>query len=255
MSFPLAIFLGLVQGLTEFLPVSSSGHLVLMQKILGINALPVFFMAMVHLGTLGAVLLFFRKELVREFRDPPEAGKLLKRVVIGSVPVVLVGCVAQQFVKAIFGNLVLVGLGFLVTAALLFWSKRLALGQKRFQDLTNLQTLTIGLFQAVAVFPGISRSGATIVGGLSQKLDRESAFKFSFYLSIPAIIGANVLQLKNLPNLTFLPQSLVGMVAAFVVGYFALKLLQKVLIAGKLYCFSGYCLLIGAISLAFSVKL
>ncbi len=245
MTYSLAVFLGLAQGLTEFLPVSSSGHLVLMQKILGINALPVFFMAMVHLGTLGAVLLFFGREIVREFRDV----KVFRGIIVGTLPVVLVGFCIEPLTKIIFGSLSIVSFGFFVTAILLLWSKKLTSGQKKLRDINNLQTLVIGCFQAVALLPGVSRSGATIVGGLSQKLDRESAFKFSFYLSIPAILGANILQLKDLSNINFLPQSLVGMVAAFVVGYFALRLLQKVLTAKKLYYFSSYCFLAGAISL------
>ncbi len=143
----------------------------------------------------------------------------------------------------------MVGVGYFVTAALLFWSKSFSAGQKKFTELTSRQTLLLGGFQAIAIFPGISRSGATIVEGLSQKLSREEAFRFSFYLSIPAIIGANILQLEDLSTVNFLPQSLLGMSVAFLVGYFALKLLQKVLTAGKLYYFSFYCLLLGSVSL------
>lgn len=238
MSFSLAIFLGLIQGLTEFLPVSSSGHLVLLQKIFGILEPPIFFDVLVHLGTLGAVLLFFRGEIVRVFRE----FEGFKKIVIGTVPVVVVGLVVQPFVETIFGSLPIVGAGFFVTAALLLWSKRLASGHSSFKELTNLQAFTIGCFQAVALIPGISRSGATIVGGLSQKLDRDEAFRFSFYLSIPAIIGANILQLKNLSSLNFLPQSFLGMVVAFAVGLLSLKFLQRILEARRLYYFSFYCL-------------
>ena len=244
MSFLLAIFLGVVQGLTEFLPVSSSGHLVLVQEVFGISEPPIFFMTMVHLGTLLAVLLFFGRELIRVAR----VGRVVKKIAIGTLPVAVVGLVVQPFVKEIFGSLLVVGVGYFITAGLLFWTKSFSAGQKKLTELTLRQTLLIGGFQAIAIFPGISRSGATIVEGLSQKLSREEAFKFSFYLSIPAVIGANILQLKDLSSVDFLPQSLLGMMAAFVVGYFSLKLLQKVLTAGKLYYFSGYCLLLGIIS-------
>ncbi len=245
MSFGLAIFLGLVQGLTEFLPISSSGHLVLLQKIFGVGEGPIFFNTMLHLGTLLAVVAFFGWGTIREIRRSGVIG----RVIIGTIPIVVAGLLVQPFVKEIFGSLLVVGVGYFVTASLLLWSKKLSVGQKKFTELTFRQTLLLGGFQAVALFPGISRSGATIVEGLAQKLSREEAFKFSFYLSVPAIIGANILQLKDWSSINFLPQSFLGMMAAFVVGYFALDLLQKVLTAGKLYYFSFYCLFLGAISL------
>ncbi len=245
MDYLLAIFLGLVQGLTEFLPVSSSGHLVLMQKFFGISEPPIFFDTMVHLGTLLAVLLFFGRDLVRVSR----VERVLRNIVVGTIPAVVVGLLVQPFVKEIFDSLLVVGVGYFVTASLLLWSKKLDSGLKGLKGLKDFQIFVIGLFQAVALIPGISRSGATIVGGLSQKLDSDSAFKFSLYLSIPAVIGANILQLKDLESLSFLPQSLVGMAAAFVVGYVSLNLLQKILTAGKLYYFSFYCFLLGIISL------
>ena len=261
MTYFLAVFLGAVQGLTEFLPISSSGHLVLLQKVFGVGETPVFFNTLVHLGTLGAVLLFFGPSFATPLRRGFEGlaaseGKVLKKIVIGTLPIVVVGFLVQQFwVEEIFGSLLVVGVGYFITAALLFWSKSFSDGRKKFTELTSRQTLLIGGFQAVAVFPGISRSGATIVEGLAQKLSREEAFKFSFYLSIPAVIGANILQLKDLSSVNFLPQSLAGMATAFVVGFYSLKLLQKVLTAGKLYYFSVYCFLIGVISLLTFLKL
>ena len=247
MSFLLAVFLGAVQGLTEFLPVSSSGHLVLLQKIFGVGEPPIFFNTLVHLGTLGAVLLFFGPSFAKATE-----GKVLRNVVVGTLPIVVIGLFVQPFVKEIFSSLLVVGVGYFITAGLLLWSKKFPAGQKGLKGIKGLkdsQTLTIGYFQAIALLPGISRSGATIVGGLSQKLSREEAFKFSFYLSVPAVLGANISQLTNLSTIDFLPQSLLGMGAAFIVGYFALKLLQKVSTAGKLYYFSFYCLLLGLVSL------
>ncbi len=245
MSFLLAIFLGMVQGLTEFLPVSSSGHLVLLQKIFGVGEPPIFFMTMVHLGTLLAVLLFFGGELRREIRE----SRVSRGIVIGTVPVAAVGFLVQSFfVEKIFGSLALVGFGFLVTGTLLLWSRKIEKGIKDIKGLKGREALTIGLFQAIAILPGISRSGATIVGGLSQKLTREEAFKFSFYLAIPAVIGANVLQLRNLENVNFLPQSFLGMLVAFLVGLLSLKILQRVLRSQKLYYFSFYCFLISLLT-------
>ena len=244
MTYLLAVFLGVVQGLTEFLPISSSGHLVLLQKFFGISEPPIFFNTVVHLGTLGAVLLFFWPPFAKA-----SGGRVLKKIVVGTLPIVVVGLLVQPFVKEIFSSLLVVGVGYFITASLLLWSKKFSVGQKKLTELTPRQTLLIGGFQAIAICPGISRSGATIVEGLSQKLSREEAFKFSFYLSAPAVIGANILQLKDLSSVDFLPQSLLGMMAAFVVGYFSLKLLQKVLTAGKLYYFSAYCFVVGIISL------
>ena len=262
MSYLLAIFLGMVQGLTEFLPISSSGHLVLLQKIFGVGEGPVFFDTVLHLGTLLAVLLFFGRELGRVERVPEADAsrrygarfRVLRNVVVGTIPIAVVGLIVQPFVKEVFDSLLVVGVGYFITAALLFWSKSFSAGQKKFTELTSRQTLLIGGFQAVAIFPGISRSGATIVEGLSQKLSREEAFKFSFYLSVPAILGANILQLRDLSSINFLPQSLLGMAAAFVVGHLALNLLQKVLTAGKLHYFSAYCFLMGIISLLTFLK-
>ena len=168
---------------------------------------------------------------------------------MGTVPVAVVGFLVQQFwVEKIFGSLLLVSLGFLVTGGLLFWSRKIEKGLKGIKGLKDTESLMIGLFQAVAILPGISRSGATIVGGLSQKLTREEAFKFSFYLSIPAVIGANILQLKSLSGVNFLPQGLLGMVVAFGVGYFSLGILQRVLRSQKLYYFSFYCFLISLLT-------
>ena len=249
MSFLLAIFLGAVQGLTEFLPISSSGHLVLLQKVLGVGEVSVFFNTLVHLGTLGAVLVFFGRGLMGEIGD----SRVIRKIIVGTIPIVVVGLVVQLFVKEIFGSLLVAGVGYFITAALLFWSKSFSAGQKKFTELTPCQTLLIGGFQAVAIFPGISRSGATIVEGLNQKLSREEAFRFSFYLSVPAVIGANILQLKDLSSINFLPQSLAGMAMAFLVGYFALKLLQKILLVGKLHYFSVYCLLMGLVSVGLDI--
>lgn len=245
MSYLGAIFLGAIQGLTEFLPISSSGHLVLLQEVLGLGETPLFFNTLVHLGTLGAVVLFFGRGLTREIRG----SGVIRGIVVGTVPIVVVGLLVQPFVKEIFGSLLVVGVGYFVTAALLFWSKSFSAGQKKFTELTSRQTFLLGGFQAIAIFPGISRSGVTIVEGLSQKLSREEAFRFSFYLSIPAVLGANILQLKDLSQITFLSESLVGMVTAFVVGFYSLKILQRILRAGKLYYFSVYCFLVGLVSL------
>jgi len=244
MSFPLAIFLGAVQGLTEFLPISSSGHLVLLQKLFGITEPPIFFDVLVHLGTLGAVVVFFGRGLKKVLR----VERVVRNIVVGTLPIVVVGLLVQPLVEIIFDSLLVVSLGYFFTAALLLWSRKLEKGIKGIKGLKDFEALVIGAFQAAAILPGVSRSGATIVAGLSQDLDREAAFRFSFYLSIPAIIGAVVLQLKDLSIVNFLPQSFLGMIVAGVVGYFSLKILRRVLLSERFYLFSFYCFLLGLIS-------
>lgn len=245
MTISRAIFLGIVQGLTEFLPISSSGHLVLLQKFLGMAEPPIFFDVLVHVGTLLAVVLFFGKSLVREFRD----FRVLRGMVIGTLPVAAVGLLVQPLVEIIFSSLLVVGLSYFFTGFLLLWSRSQTVGGTNLRSLTDRQSLMVGLFQAVALLPGVSRSGATIVGGLAQGLDREAAFKFSFYLSVPAILGAMVLQLRNLASVSVSVESLLGMLAAFGVGYTSLHILQKVLTSRKLHYFAPYCFLLGVISL------
>lgn len=239
MSLIRALALGIVQGAAEFLPISSSGHLVLLQKFLGLTEPPVFFDVLVHLGTLLAVVVFFGRGLVRRFRE----------IIIGTLPVAVVGLLVQPFVATIFNSLLVVGLSYLFTGALLFWSRYQTVGEKDLSSLGDRPALVVGLFQALALLPGVSRSGATIIGGLSQGLDRESSFRFSFYLFLPAVLGATILQLKDLTSISISLESWLGMLAAFVVGYVSLHLLQKILTSQKLYYFAPYCFLLGAISL------
>lgn len=245
MSLTRALALGIVQGAAEFLPISSSGHLVLLQKFLGLTEPPVFFDVLVHLGTLLAVVVFFGRGLVRRFRGL----RGVREIIIGTLPVAVVGLLVQPFVATIFNSLLVVGLSYLFTGALLFWSRYQTVGEKNLSSLDDRSALVVGLFQAAALLPGVSRSGATIVGGLSQGLDRQSSFKFSFYLSIPAVLGAVALQLKDLTLISLSIENLLGMVAAFAVGYVSLHLLQKILQSQKLYYFAPYCFLLGAISL------
>lgn len=249
MSVPTAILLGFVQGLTEFLPISSSGHLVLLQNTLGFAEPPVFFDVLVHVGTLLAVLVFFRKELKEVIGEKV----VVRGVLVGTVPIVVVGLAVQPFIEEIFGSLLLTGLAYFFTAGLLWWSRRFESTGTVLVNHVKISArsaLVIGLFQAVAVLPGVSRSGSTIVGGLSQGFSREAAFKFSFYLAVPAILGALVLQIKDLTTIALSAADLLGMLTAFVVGYAALLVLKKVLLSGKLYLFSFYCAFLGLLALA-----
>ena len=247
MNYAQALILAIVQGLTEFLPVSSSGHLVIFQKLLHFNQPPVLFDILVHVGTLGAILYYFKKELVSVLRKP----QLLLMIAIGTLPAALVGFFLQNYIIQIFDSLRMVGISLLITAGLLFSGKFIKMSKRDFKYLNWKKALTVGFFQALAILPGVSRSGSTIVAGLWQGLGRESAFLFSFYLAVPAILGALILQIPSLFNSPyfFLNQSLLGMMAAGIVGYFSLNLLEKTLKSAKLHWFSLYCLILGLLVL------
>jgi undecaprenyl-diphosphatase len=242
MSYLQAIFLAVVQGLTEFLPVSSSGHLVIFQKLFGLEP-PVLFDILVHVGTLGAVVFYFRKEWLKLSRQT------IWLVVVGTVPAVIVGLLLQPYLVQIFDSLRLVGITLLITAGLLFWSRGFKSLNRGFKQTKWEDGVWVGLFQALAILPGISRSGSTIVAGLSRKLKREMALRFSFYLAIPAILGALVLQIPDLmvSPCGYLQQGILGMVVAGVVGYGALKILESFLLKARLWFFGFYCLLLGIV--------
>ena len=247
MSYPQAIFLAIIQGLTEFLPISSSGHLVIFQKLFGLKP-PVLFDILVHVGTLGAIIAYFLKPLSKISKHT------LLLVVIGTIPAVVVGLFLQTYITQIFDSLKLVGVALLMTAGLLLVSKRFKLLNRRFKYLKWQDALFVGIFQVLAILPGVSRSGSTIVAGLARKLDRETAFRFSFYLAIPAILGALALQIPDLIDgqVTYLSQGILGMIIAGFIGYGALKILEKTLLGAKFWLFGIYCLVLGMIILLFS---
>ena len=251
MSISHALFLGIVQGLTEFLPVSSSGHLVLGQKLLGFEAPPVGFDILVHLGTLIAVFVFFRKELAKDINlvFKKRDLKVFWLVTVGTLPAVGIGLLFEPFLAQIFDSLLLVGISLILTSLLLFSTSFVKKSKKKLVNASGVNALIIGLFQSLAILPGISRSGSTVVSGLWQGLKRQEAFKFSFYLAIPAILGAQLLELKKLLEIGdgMVVSHLLGFIAAGITGLLSLRVLKKVLIAGKLSYFGIYCLILGAI--------
>jgi len=258
-----AIILGVLQGLTEFLPVSSSGHLVLMQKIFGITAPALFFDIMLHVGTLLAVFAVLRRDIWNILRRivQPLTGYLI----IATIPAVIIALAFGDIIEHAFESGKFLGVCFLITTALLvtaeFLSRRAGAsgGLKSGDKMNWLDALIIGIMQAVAIAPGISRSGATISGALSRKLDRDFAARFSFLLSIPAILGAAVLQVKDLVRdyaspTTQAAQSgesigaaaiIAGTVSAAVVGFFAMKLMLKAIREKPLYGFAVYTAVLG----------
>lgn len=251
MDYLQSIVLGLIQGLTEWLPISSSGHLVLAQRLMNLTV-PVGFDVMLHIGTLLSVVIFFwrdiKKILVsvfnRDVRD--ENFKLFTYVLIGSVPTAVIGFFLLKFFESLFLNIRAVGVGFLVTGLLLllsrFWNNNKKLSWK--------SSLLIGTVQGVSIAPGISRSGSTISTGLFSGVKKEDVFKYSFLLSIPAIIGATIMEYGSVNMNDLCTYSAAGLVVAAFVGYFAIKTVKKILISDKFYWFAAYCFVLGAVVLA-----
>jgi undecaprenyl-diphosphatase len=256
MSIWQAIILGLVQGLTEFLPVSSSGHLVLGQYFLGLEEPQLQFDIMVHLATLFAVAIFFFPVIIKlRFKE-------WLILAVGTIPAALIGIFFKDIIERLFAAELYVACELLITAGLNFWADRKLEASKNLNEeqlvtqvsqVNWLQALIIGGFQAVAISPGISRSGATLVGGLQQKLDRQTAFTFSFLLSLPAVAGAVALQLLDVVEdggFSVDPMVvLAGGVAAFISGYASLWIFKKVITSARLEMFGWYCLVVGGGSL------
>lgn len=256
MTIQQALILGLLQGFTEFLPVSSSGHLVLGQKLLGFSEPPVVFDIIIHVGTLTAVLFFFRRILAKLVQETVicvgkgqlnRISPLVSAVVVGTLPAIAVGLLLNNYLEQIFNSVGLVSVALVGTAGLLFSTTFIRKTTTTLERISWLDGLVIGILQALAILPGISRSGSTVVAGLWRKLDREAAFTFSFLLSIPAIIGAMALQVKDFSgsvNGQMLP-TLVGFLAAAISGYTALVIFKKSVVQGKLAYFGIYCILVG----------
>ena len=263
-----AIVLGILQGITEFLPVSSSGHLVLMQRFLGIKESQVFFDVMLHFGTLGAVIIVYHQligSLIRtgfstlfqaDFYRRPRLTvsntphlKLIWLLLLGSIPTGLIALLFRDTLESIFGKPMVVA-GMLIITGLILQLSRF--GQKRRQTGTPLQawhTPLIGIAQGLAIIPGISRSGSTISLSLLLGLSSQTAAQYSFLLSIPAILGAVVLKLKDAEAITIAPTVIVvGALTSFIVGYIALRFLLAMLNRGKFSVFSYYCFALGIIA-------
>lgn len=243
-----AVVLGVLQGLTEFLPVSSSGHLVIGQALLGMEAEVLSFDIFVHVGTLVAVFAVFWGDIVRLLRHP--FNKTVGLIILGCVPAGLMGFLLNDLFTSLFSSLVAVGCALIVTGVLLFISDRFQ-GQRQIRDLNAGQALLVGLFQGLAITPGLSRSGSTIFGALLCGLKRSEAAKFSFLLSIPVILGAALKQVLDMRGgeIVFQSSYLVGFVVAAVCGYLAIRVFLKLLENKSLRYFSYYCWVLAIIVL------
>lgn len=251
------IILGVIQGLTEWLPISSTGHLRLFEKILSFEA-PILFDVILHVGTLIVVLTFFRKEigemlsaLVRlDFKT--ERGKMIPSIIVGTIPTALIGIIFGSRIESTFQSVLPIAAAFIVCGLILYSAKT---GKEKTENIGCSAAVIIGVAQGIAIIPGISRSGATITVALLLGIKREKAFKFSFLLSIPAILGALGLTVYTefgelAASELGLAEVLAGTVVAMLVGYFALKLLWKILVERKFYLFALYCWLLGAVLIA-----
>jgi len=262
-----AFVLGIVQGLTEYIPVSSSAHLVLVPWALGWDFEPsaaFAFDVLVQMGTLVAVIVYFWKDLLHLLRAVLQAlrerrvtqdpyVRLAGWIVLGTVPAVIAGVALKDMVEAAFGSPVATSAFLLVTAALLLIAERIGKRLRPVESLTWKDAVWIGLAQALSIFPGISRSGATISAGVMRNLERPAAAHFSFLLSIPVMIGAGALALVDLAGLPsaapYAPAMVVGFVSAAVVGYASIRWMLGFVTRHSLAGFSAYCAIIGLLGL------
>ena len=262
-----AVILGVVQGLTEFLPVSSSGHLALLQKAFNIDQPGLFFDTMLHAGTLTAVFIVLRKDIWELLKKPLQ--KLTWFLILATIPAVIAALAFGSAIEEIFESARFLGFCFLLTTIILIAAELLSRravedeqievnDEKAFlkteKTMRWIDALIIGLMQAIAIPPGISRSGATISGALFCKLNRDFAARFSFLLSIPAILGAVVLQSKDLvkggvSESLNIPAILAGTLTAAIVGFFAVKFMLKIIREKSLFGFAVYTGILGVLVL------
>ena len=260
-----AIILGIVQGLTEFLPVSSSGHLVIFQKLFGISSDVLSFDIAVHFATLIAVFIVLWKDIVAILKKP--FGKLPMMILVATIPAVVIGFPLKDFFEKLYKSGITLGIEFIITGLVLLWAethnenKPLAMRNRRLKnkgigEMNAIDALVIGIAQAGAILPAVSRSGLTLAGALSRRLDREFAIKFSFLMSIPVILGPAILDFidmlesqGNTGALIFSTTTLAAMVAACVAGVIAIKFMIKIFSKYSLNYFAYYVFIVAAIIL------
>lgn len=275
MDFYHALTLGIVQGLTEFLPISSSGHLVLFQALLGLEEPELLFDIAVHVGTLVAVCLFYFRDIKRVVRmlfsksvwsdNGGGFGKQIKKtpeirlfflIIVGTIPTVCLGLAFRPIADTLFSSIRIVGFMLVITGLVLWLTRRTPATGRRTGELTLRDALYIGVVQGLAILPGISRSGSTIAIGLLRGINRETAARYSFLLSIPAILGALVLGCFDISGATAHRQAtgimVGGALVAFVVGYLALRILVYMIQKGRFFIFAPYCWLLGTLCVIYS---
>jgi undecaprenyl-diphosphatase len=264
------IILGIIQGLTEFLPVSSSGHLVLGQIFFGITQSQLTFDISVHMGTLLAVTVIYSSDIlamiasvfrflskavlfkpVSHLANKDKNLRLAGLIIIGSIPTAVIGLILKQFEHVLFSSEILVGSMLILTGIILWVSRNFYFSENNTAGFGIKNAVVIGVSQGLAVIPGISRSGTTIAVGMFLGLDRHTAAKFSFLLSIPAILGAQVLSIRDMINtgLTIDSITIYATIASFITGLIALKILLTLVHSGRFHLFAPYCWLVGSLVL------
>jgi undecaprenyl-diphosphatase len=274
-SYVTAVILGFVQGVAEFLPISSSGHLTLFQHFLGMAEPDGLFNILLHFATLLAVCLYYFHdvaEMVVEFfrgiaamfsrqpsyGNPPEARRLVLLVIVGTLPLLLVLPIEDK-IEALGNSPIFVSCALLVTGCILFLSDRMGGGRKTAKNATLKDVLLVGVAQGVATIPGLSRSGCTISAGMAVGFDRRFAVRYSFLMSLPAVLGATLLKVIKAAKAAeplaegLLPKYLLGMAVAAVVGYLSIRLVDLLASKGKFGAFAYYCWIVGILSLILSV--
>lgn len=265
-----AIILGIFQGISEFLPISSSGHLVILQHFFGIKEGNLFFTEMLHFGTLISIVIVYFNDIIKiiveffkmlgsgiknkKFKIVNDYQKLALLIIIGSIPTAIIGFLFEDFFKNLYSSSILpIGVAFLITGLLLWIANKKPHENKKVRNMTILDSLTIGIFQGIAIIPGISRSGSTIVAGLLRGLDRSLATEFSFLLALPATFGAGLFGITDVIKTGSAAvidgPLIIGILLSTIVGVFAIKFLIKMLKKDKLHYFSYYLWIIGFITI------
>jgi len=244
-----SLVLGLVQGLTEFLPISSSGHLVLFQKFFGLQEGVLTFDVLVHLGTLVAVFVVFWQDIASIIRKPWQRLSLL--IIVATIPTGLMGLGLKDFFESLFESGKSLGFEFIATGLIIWFADSIRQRSKGIKEISYFDAAFVGVMQGIAILPAVSRSGLTIAGSLFRGIDRTTAARFSFLVSIPAIAGAAVLDLKDVieqgvPQGLALPY-LVGFIASAVSGYWAIKFMIKLLQRGSMKGFAYYVWALGVV--------
>ena len=275
MSIWSAILLGLIQGISEFLPISSSGHLSILNNLFGLTPVEeghMFFDVLLHLGTLASIAVVYWKDLVEMFYEVlgfvnlgPRAGQRQQRypsarlffmIILATLPLVLILPIKDEL-ETLYYNSIFIGVALILTGCMLYVSDKMLPGKKNGGNMTVLDALIIGICQCAATVPGLSRSGTTITAGISTGLDREFAVKFAFLMSIPAVLGANLLALVDAIQdgiqWSYVPVYLVGMVVAAVSGIASIRLLKAIAKKGRFGGFAYYCWVVGVLAIILTI--
>lgn len=271
-----AIILGLVQGIAEFLPISSSGHLSVLQNLFHMSTAEdghMFFDVLLHLGTLISICIVYWHDIVAMFRETIcffgdmkkpaaerkqqlPAARMVLMIIIATLPLFVILPI-NDYVEQLYYHTFFIGIAFALTGCLLFVSDRMPVGKRTEKNMRIKDALIIGVCQAIATIPGLSRSGTTITAGMATGLNRDFAVKFSFMMSLPAVLGANILSLAKAAkagiDVSLLPAYLVGMVVAMISGIFAIGLVKRITSKGRFGNFAYYCWGVGALTIILSL--